>query len=575
MGFLTQNSGNIANLCIGTAAVALGNLTGLKEAAIGAAGLIDFVHKQNAKFGPECARVRGRIQQQVMTGYGHLLTGSDGHADARIELEAADKALSQHLGVCIIDRATLAAYAVTPQGFLEPAVQMVMQGLAQKAPELFVANSLAHRFASDVLRAGLSAAIENTDYYRRLEPHLMLAMAQGIGGIDKKLDAVAATVDSLDTKIDAFLQTMQRQAGHRLDDTAISDLRALLAAILGQGISDEQIPAALIAAKQSLDKSRAELENLRGLANQAPEIEPHLAAARAALDNQGSVDLAAAQNAICTARQKYAAAIKARQAIEAVNMARLLEAEADLALARSDYLGAAELLAQAANGLPAGDTVLRAGLLTWHGNALALHGERFPASDSLMRALASYKKALEIYTEKNMGADWAATQSNLGNVFAMLGAKLGGAVGREYLEKAVIAQNAALTIQNRETTPNDWARIQHNLGNVLQAIGAMLAGDAGRLSLERSVQAYMQALTVRDQATMSVEWAATQNGLGNALSRLGSDGNGQYLAQAVQAYKAALTVYKLTTTPADWAMTQNNLGRRLITLHTRFGWQRV
>ena len=137
MGFFDNGLGNTTALCVGLTSAAIGLPSGAIEASIGGAGLVGFVLGKKAKFGPECARVRKGIQKKILGSYSHLTSGSDGNWQARQDLEAADHALHECLGDCMIDRGRLAAAAVTPKGFPEQAVLVVFEELAIKRPDLF------------------------------------------------------------------------------------------------------------------------------------------------------------------------------------------------------------------------------------------------------------------------------------------------------------------------------------------------------------------------------------------------------------------------------------------------------
>ena len=49
----------------------------------------------------------------------------------------------------------------------------------------------------DVVRAGITAAVENADYYRQLEPALMFEMASALGEVRDDVKHVRAAVDRL------------------------------------------------------------------------------------------------------------------------------------------------------------------------------------------------------------------------------------------------------------------------------------------------------------------------------------------------------------------------------------------
>ena len=66
--------------------------------------------------------------------------------------------------------------------------------------------------------------------------------------------------------------------------------------------------------------------------------------------------------------------------------------------------------------------------------------------------------------------DWAMTQTNLGNVLAILGQKRGD---EALLKDAVTAYEAALNQRTQERVPMDWAMTWGNLGEALCRLGAL------------------------------------------------------------------------------------------------------
>ena len=119
-------------------------------------------------------------------------------------------------------------------------------------------------------------------------------------------------------------------------------------------------------------------------------------------------------------------------------------------------------------------------------------------------------------------------------------------------------------MRTREQVPLQWAATQNNLGNALATLGAR---EDGTERLEQAVTAYNAALEVRTREQVPLQWAATQNNLGGALQNLGEREDGtERLEQAVTAYNAALEVRTRERVPLDWANTQDNLGDALVFL---------
>jgi hypothetical protein len=83
------------------------------------------------------------------------------------------------------------------------------------------------------------------------------------------------------------------------------------------------------------------------------------------------------------------------------------------------------------------------------------------------------------------GKDAGNGEHNLGNVLAVLGERVSGEQGAQYLEQSVAAYRAALQVTTREQLPQDWAMMQNNLGNVLAHLGERVSGKQGAQYFER------------------------------------------------------------------------------------------
>ncbi len=249
---LEGSLGNVAAFCVGTAAVAFGAPpAGAVEATVGAAGLIGFILGRARKFGPECHRVRGRIQAEIRKNYENLISGSDGSFDAQAELAAADDALKETLGQCIIDRKALAASAVSPAGFPDQAVLVVLKSLGEARPDLFgpeQRETLAYRLARDVIHAGIEAAVSDADYYRQLEPILMYEMAAALGSIRDSTARIELLLDKLSSDMFDLMDVRQsKKFMEEFIQNFFYELRSPVTNIIGflelaeiDGISDEK-----------------------------------------------------------------------------------------------------------------------------------------------------------------------------------------------------------------------------------------------------------------------------------------------------------------------------------------------
>ena len=88
-------------------------------------------------------------------------------------------------------------------------------------------------------------------------------------------------------------------------------------------------------------------------------------------------------------------------------------------------------------------------------------GEERGDSARLLAAIASYKKALTIWTREREPGRWATTQNNLGTALQALGERESGTAR---LEEAVAAYRSALAEWTRERVPMQWAGTWRNRG---------------------------------------------------------------------------------------------------------------
>jgi hypothetical protein len=120
--------------------------------------------------------------------------------------------------------------------------------------------------------------------------------------------------------------------------------------------------------------------------------------------------------------------------------------------------------------------------------------ERWGGIGRLYEAANGYALLLTEWTEKDMPADWAMTQNNLGTALRVLGERLGGEEGAKRLAEAVAAYEAALRVYTEKDMPAQWAATQNNLGIALRVLGERLGGEEGIAKLGAAVEAHEAAL---------------------------------------------------------------------------------
>ncbi len=193
---------SVAGLTAGIAAVAsgLGGAGVAVGTTISAAKLLGLVGDDRERHGPESESTLARIREEVRTGIVRdVVLGIAPQAD----LNAADAALAELLPECMLDRTRLAESAIHPDGFPKRAAVMIVDELAMANP-IFAASGLSassnttcRDFALRVIQIALSAALNDKDYAERLGPHLLVALAKGIGRAEKGIDHANTKLDTV------------------------------------------------------------------------------------------------------------------------------------------------------------------------------------------------------------------------------------------------------------------------------------------------------------------------------------------------------------------------------------------
>ena len=284
-------------------------------------------------------------------------------------------------------------------------------------------------------------------------------------------------------------------------------------------------------------------------ANNDPETAELLRRARELID-AGNLD--GADAILAEARQ---AARSSRQQAQ-LREAEVISVEAETRVLRLDYVGAAELYAEAAETAPAENTIVRWRYRLDQANALSSRGEAFLDPGALQAAVDLYRTiVLPLAPRDVRPEDWALTQASLGIALLTMGERGNNAA----LVASVEAFQSVLEVLTRERDQVGWANAQMNLGNVLRVIGE----SGNDVALAESFAAYRSALEVMTRERTPQDWARTQVNLGNALLVKGERGDVAALVASVAAFRSALEVITRERTPQDWARTQVNLGNAL------------
>jgi tetratricopeptide (TPR) repeat protein len=250
-------------------------------------------------------------------------------------------------------------------------------------------------------------------------------------------------------------------------------------------------------------------------------------------------------------------ALKVQMTEEARAAARL----AELAVARRDYLAAADLFFEAADCLPksARDEAWRYHLA--RADALYRKAEEDDDEAALGEALAGYGGVLKLLADGANARAAALANLGLGRALHRQAAATTG-VGR--LADAIVAFRKAVALISVDDAPVLWGETHGALARSLS-----LSGQRARQVqvLREAVEAYRTALSaVPDElpARLRVE---LQTGVGATLLELAEyDKSADVLESAADAYTAALALLSRAECPHAWADASLNLGSALLAL---------
>src|SRR5262249_32041646 len=161
------------------------------------------------------------------------------------------------------------------------------------------------------------------------------------------------------------------------------------------------------------EEHRRLLEDVKSLRVNDPEVQALRQQAAAALEiadhTTAFARLAQARAIVTTKRETLARVLDDQKREEA----GLVFEQGRVELARLAYEQAAQLFAEAARLLPAGDIETRWRYTMEEANAERKMGDERGNNPALVKAIASYRDALPLASRTERALDWAATQHNL------------------------------------------------------------------------------------------------------------------------------------------------------------------
>jgi 3-dehydroquinate dehydratase len=303
------------------------------------------------------------------------------------------------------------------------------------------------------------------------------------------------------------------------------------------GLSDRALMRlSAIAAKQSASPG-PETKNLEQLArwlqetcaqllapsNDAPEVRQLKARAAEALTRG---DFEEAMSALQQIRsklreQRRRTEQRLEEELESLRVQLRQEAEAaaglaELALARLDFVRAADLFQEAAESLRESDRERRLYFTLRRADALWQAGEETADTRLLREAASSYASAIETAAAIGDRAAAAAASQGLGDALLSLADQ---ERSPELLKQAIEALLTALGDLARETNARRWAQANVSLGNALAYLCEI--DEATTERLEKATVSYRHALEVLTRDTDSLRWAIVNLNYATVLIRLG------------------------------------------------------
>jgi hypothetical protein len=189
--------------------------------AIGAAGLSAVVSDAVRRHGPESDAAMEKMRKRIRADLERFAMAEGW--DTRTDLDAADAAMERALVGCFLGRQELARSACDPEGFPEAATRLILGKLAEREPATFGSDGpqTAKDYAHRVIRAALEAALDNEDYFRRLQPHLLMETLRGLGTLRERQAALQDGVDNIQSMMMEMLRRIPETDAFEMTDIRI------------------------------------------------------------------------------------------------------------------------------------------------------------------------------------------------------------------------------------------------------------------------------------------------------------------------------------------------------------------
>lgn len=131
------------------------------------------------------------------------------------------------------------------------------------------------------------------------------------------------------------------------------------------------------------------------------------------------------------------------------------------------------------------------------------------------------------------------------------------------LERSIVALKASLSVITREAFPEKWAATQSNLANVYTE----RMQDNHADNLEIAIDLYKSTLIVYTNEKFPLDWARIKQAIGHSYSKRIHGQHRNNVEKAIAAYEDSLTVYTLEKFPLEHMKTERALGLAFMEKH--------
>lgn len=184
--------------------------------------LADEYKKCAKQFGLESKKKQAKIRTSFLQACSARFSGSAAEKELEYKLQIADEALGNALDNCFLTKAEIIQSAFSVQiddngeanaNFVAFATDLLMTKLGEAEPNFFepsLKKSEAYLYARDVVEFGFQEVVRNDDYFRQIEPQLLVSMAGALALIGHKQDKIHDDIGDIKHRLDLLIERNQQ-----------------------------------------------------------------------------------------------------------------------------------------------------------------------------------------------------------------------------------------------------------------------------------------------------------------------------------------------------------------------------